>query len=638
MKGIILKEMKLTNFKGVSSLECQFNACSASVRGKNGSGKSTLYDAYLWCLFGKNYAGLNINVQPLTETNEIVHKVNTEVELKLLVDGKEVTVKRTQKEQWSVPRGKHEEEFKGNVQDRFYNDVPCGVSEFNEKLSAICNVDDWFMLSSVSAFIGLKQEDRRRKLTAIAGEVSDMEIAKDYPHIIESLNSGKTIDELRRQNKLALSKSKIELDEIPSRIDQQEKLRVTDVDYDALLKRNESVNSEIASIDLKLQSKDDGGSMKELVAKKSRIISDLSDIETSLSNERQKKYQSISNELSDLKVRASRIEHEKAELIEENEKFRKRNEVLKVDFNGLSVRWTEENSREYKMDFDTACPTCGRPYDEETTAEFKEQSVNRFNERKLSKLKDIENDALAVKKNIAGNNERISVNEKKLSEIETVPQSKLSELELKLSEVPTVECAKAAHSEYQKLSAELQSVESEIKSYVLPQVDSSLLSRKSELQAELSANIGKLATKETNKRIDALLAELQERSKSLSQSIANLDQVEFEIQAFKKAKISIVEEKVSALFDIVKWKMYEPNITNDGEKEICQAIIDGKPYESQNTAMKVNAGIDIINGLSVASEVSVPLFIDNKESVTNIIESASQIIALEVSDCDLTIN
>ena len=92
----------------------------------------------------------------------------------------------------------------------------------------------------------------------------------------------------------------------------------------------------------------------------------------------------------------------------------------------------------------------------------------------------------------------------------------------------------------------------------------------------------------------------------------------------------MVEASVSSLFEFVKWKMYEPNITNDGEKEICQAVIDGKPYEQQNTATMVNAGIDIINGLSVASNVYVPLFVDNKESVSELIETNAQLITLEV--------
>ena len=45
----------------------------------------------------------------------------------------------------------------------------------------------------------------------------------------------------------------------------------------------------------------------------------------------------------------------------------------------------------------------------------------------------------------------------------------------------------------------------------------------------------------------------------------------------------------------------------------------------------MNAGIDIINGISSALGVRLPLFIDQKESVTDLIETETQLITLEVT-------
>ena len=151
--------------------------------------------------------------------------------------------------------------------------------------------------------------------------------------------------------------------------------------------------------------------------------------------------------------------------------------------------------------------------------------------------------------------------------------------------------------------------------------------------------VKQLSQEGVNERIDKFKLELEQNATDLAQAVADADKIEFEIQAFKKRKIEFVEASVSSLFEFVKWKMYEPNITNDGEKEICQAVIDGKPYEQQNTATMVNAGIDIINGLSVASNVYVPLFVDNKESVSELIETNAQLITLEVvKGAQLSIN
>ena len=77
--------------------------------------------------------------------------------------------------------------------------------------------------------------------------------------------------------------------------------------------------------------------------------------------------------------------------------------------------------------------------------------------------------------------------------------------------------------------------------------------------------------------------------------------------------------------------MYSKNITNDGETEICECLVDGVPVSTNvNTAGGVNAGIDIINALSNWLGVSFPLWVDGKESVVELIETEAQVITLKV--------
>ena len=51
-----------------------------------------------------------------------------------------------------------------------------------------------------------------------------------------------------------------------------------------------------------------------------------------------------------------------------------------------------------------------------------------------------------------------------------------------------------------------------------------------------------------------------------------------------------------------------------------------------NSAAKINAGLDIINAVSGIMDVSVPIWIDNAESVVNFIPTNSQTIRLIVSE------
>ena len=54
-------------------------------------------------------------------------------------------------------------------------------------------------------------------------------------------------------------------------------------------------------------------------------------------------------------------------------------------------------------------------------------------------------------------------------------------------------------------------------------------------------------------------------------------------------------------------------------------------------AGKVNAGLDIINSLCEYYEVTAPIFIDFRESVSKIIPTASQIVNLIKNEPDKTL-
>lgn len=56
------------------------------------------------------------------------------------------------------------------------------------------------------------------------------------------------------------------------------------------------------------------------------------------------------------------------------------------------------------------------------------------------------------------------------------------------------------------------------------------------------------------------------------------------------------------------------------------------PYGSLNNGARINAGLDVIKALSHHYGVSVPLFIDNAESVTTLLPVDAQVIRLVVSE------
>ena len=69
---IKLNKLEIRNFKGIREYVMELNGDSAHVYGDNATGKTTLYDAFLWCLFGKNSADQSddkFDWKPLDEQN-----------------------------------------------------------------------------------------------------------------------------------------------------------------------------------------------------------------------------------------------------------------------------------------------------------------------------------------------------------------------------------------------------------------------------------------------------------------------------------------------------------------------------------------------------------------------------------------
>ena len=105
--------MTLVYFKGVKSMEIVFGD-RTTVRGTNATGKTTVFDAFTWCLFGKDSTGKTDFEIKTIENGRVVEKVPHMVSLVLDVDGAEKVLTRELHEKWTKPRGKAEAEFTGN--------------------------------------------------------------------------------------------------------------------------------------------------------------------------------------------------------------------------------------------------------------------------------------------------------------------------------------------------------------------------------------------------------------------------------------------------------------------------------------------------------------------------------------------
>lgn len=590
---IRIKSIKLQNFKAIHSKDVVLDGKDAVISGANGSGKTSIYEAYYWCLFGKTLASNGI-VQTLDKDNNIVHKVDTVVEVVLDINGEyDVKIRRALVEKWKA-KNTPDEKFTGTEVQRFWNDVPVSMAEYKRKLEGIVPIAQWQLLSNNSAFMGYKMEDRRKMLLSVAGEVDEASLLEKYPAIQNAIKEHKTIDELNKQTKNTRKNANKELTEIPAKISAQDALKVDTANEEGT---NAADNVEKY--------------FKELAEAQNKV----DDIKKDFEDSKAKGQQVIRQQIFKCETTLHNAQSEQQRNAEEQKKRIKTLTEATTNFEKAKQEWNAINNENFDFQQSEKCPVCGQPLPEAFKRNEYANAVKEFNEQKSTRLKEKMDEA------------------QQYSQQKTVlTGAKNAYLTItKPKDDKAVEAAETALKEAQNdLEHDSKFTIEDDKAYI--EAQKALEEVKARRPANTDDIVKLKADQEINARVEKEKKRLQERSAELTKIIADCDNTLYQIFNYKKEKIEAVEDKVNSFFSLVSWKFFQQNVTNDDLQEICTCIVNGVDYNNLNTASKVNASVDIVNGISKAAQISVPCFVDGRESITELIPSVGQQISLKVVD------
>ena len=150
--------------------------------------------------------------------------------------------------------------------------------------------------------------------------------------------------------------------------------------------------------------------------------------------------------------------------------------------------------------------------------------------------------------------------------------------------------------------------------------------------AEINKELARVdLAKENEKRIQ----ELKDRERELAERTAETEKIEYLCDQYVITQAKLLEDKLNSKFKTVKFKLFDIQV-NGGINETFETTVNGVPFNDLNNAAKINAGLDIINTLTDYFDCKAPIFIDNRESVNEILDVKSQVINLIVSkdkDC-----
>lgn len=637
--------MHVENFKGLRVFDIEFDPVRTSVVGANGTGKTTLHDAYLWLLTGTDSNGSSaFCVQPLDGDSRTIDHLNTAVSCVMSFDGEEHELKRTFEQKWTRRRGTKEDVLCGNTSGYFIDGVPMKAGEYSEAIAKmLCGADNFTLISSVYAFERLDTKVKRAKLIEMAGTIPDIMNETDYPRLWKYWQNVKDVDSIRKTVSFKMQGLKDAKDKIPVKITENERDLPEGVDFDSIRNEIAARKGEIEGIDATLQKKADGrngafSAVAGLTAQAKDVDAQIEDLLSSIRKQRGKVEMEAMSEKNKAYSRVSEIESRIR--IAKNEATMLGSQKINLEARLQTAReqWKTKNAETFREEAVSECPTCHRPFSEEEITSMRNELVKAFNESKTEVMKaivangnEIQSQLTSVKSQIEAKNSEIAAMESDLTDARKV----LSDAVSKANSIPTVEQAAEASIEYGNLvrrKAEIrQAIAEATPSESQDEIE--LRNRKERLSSEAESLLRELAKEDNIAKVAKRRAELEAEDARLSDEIAELDGVLYEIQRYAKARINIVEDMVSSRFKYVRWKMYEPNLTNDGEKEICECLVDGVPVSRNvNQAGRINAGIDIINALSSWLGLSVPLWIDGKESVTSLIDTDAQLITLQVAE------
>lgn len=643
MKKITVKQITLLNFKGIRNLTVDFNARETIISGRNGSGKSTIFDAFTWLLFGKDsHDRKDINVKTLDAGNNAIPKLPHEVTGTLSVNGEDVKLKKSYKENWVKKRGSAEETFQGHKLECYVNDVPCNVSEYNRKVAEICEEQVFKYITNPLYFCSQKPEVQRAMLCRMVGNISDDEIAAgndDFKALLTNL-TGKTLEEYKKE--IAAKKRIIReaVENIPARIDERKRDMPEPLNWVNI--ESEIKEYELAVDAIDKQMSDVSAAYEAMTKGKQELARQLSETklqitqrEYSLREEIEKEYRSKMQEYERdiLQADASR-----AELA----RLQKQLGIAKDELSGLLAKreelireWHDIKAEQINIDENNfVCPTCHRPLEPEDIEAKSEQMIADFNAHKAQRLENNKACGMRIKADIEAKQAEIENIKAKISEWENATLTiSVSDKPLRPEDGPRL-AADRVLADLQNRATDLQN---QINAQPAPPETNDLRAQRAALEEKIHSAKMQLATRELIASANKRIAELEKEYSESQNKLAGLEGIEFTIQQFSKARTEAVEKRINGLFQLVKFKLFEQQI-NGGEIETCEATVNGVPFSDLNSAMKIHAGIDIINAICKFEGVSAPVFIDNAESLNTVQPTDSQLVLLKVTDEELYID
>lgn len=632
-----LVNLKLRNFKGLKEFELTPGGESLSIFGDNGTGKTTLFDAFCWLLFDKDSANRkDFEIKTLGPDGQAAHGLEHEVEGVLEVNGKQVILRKVYSETWAKKRGSAEKEFTGHTTSHFVDGVPTKKAEYDGRIASIVDEDAFKLLTNPRHFNEvLHWQDRRKLLLEICGDLSDADVISSDSKLdkLPEILKGRSLDDHRKVIMARRSEINKDIELIPVRISEVERGLPPIVDDPSTYAELESLRTGRSTKAEELANYQAGGAIAEKNKQLSLIQTEITKAERERWTQAADQAQSQKMNLRTLQEQAIAIESQTAA----------RKAVLKdkqtsvneyeAKLEGLREEWHTINSETLVIDETDTCPTCGQSLPPEQIEAARETARDAFNLAHASKLQAITDVGHALNSTLdqlviqMGDLQlQITTGEKELAAMNDKQDTLRAAITEEAPNLPTYVALLEKKSAMEQEIIDLQKTNS-------PAIQG--------IKEDIAAFDTKIAACEQvialGKQREAGLRRIEELKADERKLAKEFEKLEAELyltEQFIRTKVSLLESRINSRFGMARFKLFN-QLVNGGIEEVCETMYLGVPYGSAlNNSARINIGLDIINTLSKHFQFDAPIWIDNAEAVTDLLQTHGQQIRLYVSEPD----
>ena len=631
----LLKTEQLRNFMGVIDQTYTLGQIT-EVCGTNGTGKTTLFNAFTFALFGKDSNGrTDFGFKRREKDGQVVHNAEYGVRLVFDIDGKERIFERVVTEKWVKPRGGSEKVLSGHETAYYVDNIKCAMKDYNIAVAETIAPEDVLrVLTDVFYFNSLSADTKKFMLLRMAYGTSDSEEADkmaaddvlkkspDFAAFVDELN-GITLKEYNAKIGADINRIKGELNDIPLKIAAKQEAMPAEEDWEGLQAVIDENRAAMEQIDKQIA--DESARVAGSEQKKNALKTELSNLTLELTKAQNAVREKVENDERDKRKAVADLDAEYTMAVSEYNRYSEQLKNDNIVIGGIENTLTElrgaykaikDGTYQY-LDTELECPTCHRPYDMALLQEQKLTENVSLGKAKAVELAQMKEEVAVLTEKVKDCRARIDQAHKQRLAINFVPAD--------------VNALCKADPTCSAISQKIEAVNKQINEWPVEPTESELQLEKKAIGDKIAALQMQLGQREVRGNIATQIEQLEAKQRDLNAQLAELEKKQDTAKEFQKAKDRELLAKVNGLFTMVTWDFVTEQL-NGNDKIACNCYINGKPYGECNHALQVNGGLDIINAISRNSDIYLPIFIDNAESVVEYIHTYSQMILLKVDE------